>query len=331
MGAVHDFFETPGMALASEMAQYKVIPPEGEQTMNASMEQLAQQLEASGEYRVLRKLTFQETYAPGERVRVRRGLVLDVETTGLNAQQDVIIELAMIPFDYAPQSGTVVKVYPPICYLQDPGRPIPPEITTLTGISDVMVQGQQIDEALVIGEFAAAALIIAHNARFDRPFIERRFPSIAGKAWACSLQEIPWRAEGFSATALEFLLFKRCGLFFGSHRAEADCLALLHLLATPFADGRMPLALLLAAAREVESQIWAIGAPFEAKDQLKARGYRWSTGDQGRPKAWYCTIPAAQEADELAWLQAHVYGGQPGQWQIKKRDATTRYVANADG
>jgi DNA polymerase-3 subunit epsilon len=295
--------------------------------MNASMERLVEQLEASGEYRVLRKLTFQERYAPHEHVRVRRGLVLDVETTGLDSRQDVVIELAMIPFDYSPRSGAVLKVYPPICYLQDPGRPIPPEITALTGISDAMVKGQQIDEALVVAELEAAALIIAHNASFDRPFIERRFPAVTGKAWACSLREIPWKLEGFSATALEFLLFKRCGLFFGSHRAEADCLALLHLLATPFADGRLPMALLLEAARAVDAQIWAVGAPFEAKDALKARGYRWSAGDQGRPKAWYRTVSAAQEADELAWLQAQVYGGQPGQWQIKKLDATSRYAA----
>lgn len=56
--------------------------------------------------------------------------------------------------------------------LQQPGKPIPPEITKLTSITDEMVSGQMIDMQAVHDLVAPADLIIAHNAGFDRPFCE---------------------------------------------------------------------------------------------------------------------------------------------------------------
>jgi hypothetical protein len=51
------------------------------------------------------------------------------------------------------------------------------------------------------------ALIIAHNAAFDRGFVESRFSFFQEKAWACSLAQIPWKNEGFSNSSLEFLAY----------------------------------------------------------------------------------------------------------------------------
>jgi DNA polymerase-3 subunit epsilon len=48
-------------------------------------------------------------------------------------------------------------------------------------------------------------------------------------------------------------------------------------------------------------------APFDLKDQLKKRGYRWSAGDEGRPKAWYVDIDEAKRDDEIAFLQQFIY------------------------
>ena len=78
-------------------------------------------------------------------------------------------------------------------------------------------------------ELEAASLIVAHNAAFDRPFVDRRLPVSRGKAWGCSLREVPWRGAGYASSALEFLLIKKSRLFFDGHRADADCHALLHL------------------------------------------------------------------------------------------------------
>ncbi|HQR88707.1 MAG TPA: exonuclease domain-containing protein, partial [Caulobacter sp.] len=61
---------------------------------------MARTLEASGTYRVLRRLSPHVTVAPPSGQLTRQGLVVDVETTGLDAARHEIIELAMVPFTY---------------------------------------------------------------------------------------------------------------------------------------------------------------------------------------------------------------------------------------
>ena len=73
--------------------------------------ELAQQLELHPGYRVLRRLVPRQIFteaAPGR--RLQKGLVLDTETTGLNADNDKLIELGMVMFEFDPEFGTVHKI-----------------------------------------------------------------------------------------------------------------------------------------------------------------------------------------------------------------------------
>jgi DNA polymerase-3 subunit epsilon len=81
--------------------------------------------------------------------------------------------------------------------LRQPPDPIPPEITTITRIDDAMVAGHAIDPAEVTAFAAPAALVIAHNAAFDRRFLERFCETFTTKPWACSMTQVPWADEGF--------------------------------------------------------------------------------------------------------------------------------------
>ena len=291
----------------------------------ADWDAVIRDLEATGDYRVLRRLVPQPSYgAPDDSPR-RRALILDTETTGLDPRTDRIIELALLPFEYSSGSGAITDIGAPVTFLEDPGRPIPPEVVDLTGITDAMVAGQRIDDAAANRELEAASLIVAHNAAFDRPFVDRRLPVSRGKAWGCSLREVPWRGAGYASSALEFLLIKKSRLFFDGHRAEADCHALLHLLGTPFEDGISPLRHLLDSARQPTIRLWATGAPFEQKDALKGRRYRWSNGEDGRPKAWFREVRATELDGETAWLKATVYGGREA-WKVEKLTAKERYA-----
>jgi DNA polymerase-3 subunit epsilon len=49
-------------------------------------------------------------------------------------------------------------------------------------------------------------------------------------------------------------------------------------------------------------RIWAVGASFDAKDALKSRRYRWNSGDDKRPKAWYRDVREDEQAAEQKWL-----------------------------
>ena len=105
---------------------------------------------------------------------LRRGLYVDCETTGFSPEHDAVIELALLPFTYT-LAGTVVEVLHDEAevHRNDPGRPLPAEITHLTGLTDDDVRGERIDVEAASALIGGSGLIVAHNARFDRPFVER--------------------------------------------------------------------------------------------------------------------------------------------------------------
>ncbi len=271
------------------------------------LEALRLRLEESGYFRVLRRLLRRDAYVDPRSApvgaRLFTALYVDTETTGLEPGADKVIELGMLAFDYD-LAGNVYGVRDAFEGLEDPGRPLPQEVVDITGITDADVRGRRFDDAAVAGALAAADLVIAHNAAFDRPFLERRFPAFAAKPWACSQRDVPWRDLGYPSSSLEYLAFRR-GFFFDGHRAIVDCRAGLELLAVPLPDGGPPPLLeLRRSALKRTVRLWAEGAPIAKKDLLKARGYRFN----GASRVWWRELPAEDHDAELAWLAAEVYG-----------------------
>ncbi|CAA9370379.1 MAG: hypothetical protein AVDCRST_MAG68-5693 [uncultured Gemmatimonadetes bacterium] len=289
-----------------------------------ALDRIADVLRSTGQYRVLARFRPREQYAEDGGQPKVRALFADVETTGLDVEQDRIIQLALVPFEYAAEDGAIVRVHEPWVGFEDPGRPVPAEITALTGIRDADVAGRCLDDAAVAAHAASAGLVVAHNAAFDRPFLERRFAAFADRPWACSMAEVPWAASGFSSAKLEFLLWKSCGEFFDGHRADEDCRAGVHLLATPLPSGELPMSALLRSCRRRTARVWAADAPFRHKDALRARGYRWSGGERGRLRGWYLDADEAAAAAECRWLEERIYGGRPG-WDRQTYGARVRY------
>jgi DNA polymerase-3 subunit epsilon len=257
---------------------------------------------------------------------VGRVVILDTETTGLDSKADKIIELALLVVEVDTATGVAVRVAEVHEAFDDPGRSIPPDVSELTGITDEMVRGRKLDEARVAALVKDVQLVVAHNARFDRPFVETRLPAFAGLPWACSIADIDWAAEGRGSSRLEYLAMKY-GWFYDGHRAAADCHALLAVLNEPLpVSGRIGLAHLLDAARATSFRLFADGAPFETKDLLRARGYRW---DPER-RVWHGEVrDEAALDDERAWLKAKVYGGRAAAVTVEKQDARVRYSARS--
>ena len=88
--------------------------------------------------------------------------------------------------------------------------------------------------------FAAPAhLVIAHNAAFDRKFLELFCEVFTTQAWACSMSQVDWAAEGYEGTKLGYLA-GAAGFFYERHRATHDCHAAIELLARPLtSEGRV--------------------------------------------------------------------------------------------
>ncbi|MEH2512221.1 DNA polymerase-3 subunit epsilon [Nitrobacteraceae bacterium AZCC 1564] len=273
---------------------------------DASFSEIVAALEGHPDYRVLRRLKYRDNFIDAADQPTRTGIVLDVETTGLDTSSDEVVELGMVKFTYLP-SGEIVRVVDTFSSLNEPTKPIPPEATKLHGITDEMVAGQKIDSEAVNRFASDAVVVIAHNAAFDRRFVERYWHTFVDKAWACSVNNIDWRQHGFEGSRLGYLL-AGVGMFHQAHRAVDDCRALLEILAIGLPSiERTALSLLLENARKRTVRIWAEHSPFDLKDELKKRGYRWSSGDDGRPKAWYVDIDETLGADEIRFLCEHIY------------------------
>lgn len=272
---------------------------------DANLEQMAAELEATGRYRILRRLD-PPAPSPTTESGARLGIFVDLETTGLDPARDEIIEIAMVPFSYT-VDGRICGFGEPFNQLRQPSSPIPPEVTALTRIDDAMVEGKTIDPAEVAHFVAPAALIVAHNASFDRRFAERFCDVFTTKAWACSMSEIDWSAEGFESSKLAYLALAQ-GFFYERHRAVHDCAAAIELLARPLPrSGLTGMQRLLASARAPTWRIWAEHSPFDFKDILKARGYRWNGEENGKPRSWWIDVRDDQKDAEIAFLCREIY------------------------
>lgn len=266
----------------------------------------------SGEYRVIQKYRKPEHYhLEDNNIPIKkRGIFLDVESTGGDYKQDKIIELGMAVFEYAPD-GRILSIIEEFCEFQDPGLPIPEFITKLTGITDLMVKNQAINIEAVKNLIQSADIIISHNADFDRKFIEAFLPDLPLKPWGCSLKDIHWKNEEIESAKQEYLAYK-FGFYYEGHRAINDCLAGIHILSMNLPISKeKALTQLLKNARNNSFKLWATRCPFEQKDQLKARGYRWHADGQAKYKAWALDITdESQLKEEIAFLWNTVYGKQ---------------------
>lgn len=274
------------------------------------------------DYKVLRRLMPVTHFERQPQGPVTRVVVLDTETTGLDHDADKIIELAMLRVDVCNATGLPVGEVQVYDALEDPGIPITAEIEAITGISNDMVRGRRLDEAAIMALLADVDLVIAHNAAFDRPFCEARLPRFAQLAWGCSFAEIDWRAHGHGSAKLEYLALDN-GWFYDAHRAEVDCHALLAVLAQPLPkSGATGLASIMAASQRASYRLQATNAPFDAKDLLKARAYRWNA----EQRVWGIRLlDEAQLNAELAWLKSAVYGGRSVRVQLEKLNACVSY------
>lgn len=285
------------------------------------LEEVLAWLKAS-DHRVTRPFSARATYSDASPpAKLLKAAILDTETTGTNQATDKIIELGIVIVEYCPETGQAYRVLETFDELEYPGMPIPPESTRIHGITDEMVRGKKIDDDAVEKLMSDVSLVIAHNANFDRGFVESRLPLFKKKSWACSYAQVPWKSEGLGSASLEFLAY-RFGFHFAGHRASVDCHALLEVLQSDMPDsGIKVMKILLEKARVPEIKVWALNAPFENKDKLKERGYRWD----GERRVWNGSVAQADLLQEVDSLREQVYVNRGFKLELEKIDAFNRF------
>jgi DNA polymerase-3 subunit epsilon len=181
--------------------------------------------------------------------------------------------------------------------------PLSPQIQKLTGLSDHDLAGQVIDDEKVVALLNRADLVVAHNAGFDIRWFDQRYPELADKPWGCTMLEIDWVGMGFEGRSQTNLLNQH-GWFSDAHRAGSDVWSLLWLLTQKRIDPdsenvRSHFARLLESAEQPSMLITATRAPFAAKDELKARGYKWNALE----RVWQKQVKLDEASTEAAWFQ----------------------------
>ncbi|GAB5351926.1 3'-5' exonuclease [Qipengyuania sp. 483] len=262
-----------------------------------------------GERRILRPVSNRDDWprtAP-EGEDVRRIAVIDTETSGLAVERHQIIELCMA-IVLVNDAGRIAAVESVRSGLIDPGHPLTAEIADLTGLTDQDLAGRSIDEDQVAEMLASCDGVIAYNAGFDRPFVEKMIDRHVAVPWGCAMADVQWRKVGFEPGPQGYVLMQAGYYMPRAHRAKDDVLALVELLDHVCKDGETVMTKTLAAMEAPAWRFEAKGAPYGYKDDLREQRYRWAWGRLHN--LWAKHVRAEAYQAELDWY-VRTIGQQP--------------------
>ncbi len=201
-------------------------------------------------------------------------VAIDLETTGLDANQDEIIEIGAVRV----VDGQVVAEY---STLVQPGRTIPALVTTLTGITNDSLIGAPNIRAVLsdLQKFVGTAPLLGHNVGFDAGFLAKQ--GLFHENARIDTYEL---ASVLLPTTPRYALSHLTALFGfdieSAHRALYDARATAFVFAQLW---ERALALPLAALHEIvalsEGVVWDGRSVFvSALETRLARGERVETG-----------------------------------------------------
>lgn len=171
---------------------------------------------------------------PRERDLVLKVIFLDTETTGLNPAADKLISLGMVKCSYNYDRDLLLSVDELFQEFEDPGFPLPKNIIELTGLHDEDLHLKGIPVHGFWDFIEGAQMVVAHNAEFDRSFLEHFFfgdKRLLNIPWACSLKEPNWSVKLKENHLLSLpKLLAYVGYKYRAHDSLEDALALMWLM-----------------------------------------------------------------------------------------------------
>ncbi len=156
-------------------------------------------------------------------------LFVDTETTGLT-DRDEIVEFGATLITYDPDSARLGRELNYYNGLREPSCPISPGAFRIHGLDLKQLRGKRLNNELVAILVRRADFLVAHNAAFDRRFVNHQFPFCRSCEWLCSCRNIAWTERGFTNAKLHDLLAAHSIRPNRAHRALDDARALAELL-----------------------------------------------------------------------------------------------------
>jgi DNA polymerase-3 subunit epsilon len=206
-------------------------------------------------------------------------LIIDTETTGLQQGVDSLLEVGAILFS--------VEWRAPI---QSLSFLLPVDRNPAEGINCIpagLTRGpwplstclEQLAQL-----FGVADAIVAHNAAFDRPWVESLMGGSSGKPWICSMEDMEWEGMIKARPSMVDLALGHGVPVWAAHRALTDCTYLSQVLER--VDDLEGMLVIAMEPREV----YVARVSYERRELAKQHGFHWDAGQ----RLWLKKMRAAQ-------------------------------------
>lgn len=208
---------------------------------------------------------------------MKRVLILDTETTGLDPEKDAVIEVGAILYSVGSASA-LTSFSTLLAAGANPAEPIN-RISEAALAEAGGVLSRENAWLYVFSMAEKADAIIAHNAEFDRRFAPD--PLRKGRPWICSKNDLEWPKQTALGMSLVGLALAHDLGVSHAHRALTDC-DLLSRLLTRAQELGTDLGKMLARGMRPKCEAIAM-VSYDEREKAKTAGFSW---DPGR-RVWF--------------------------------------------
>jgi DNA polymerase III subunit epsilon len=222
---------------------------------------------------------------------------IDIETTGLVADKDTILEIGLALWDVDSKKLHVCEsmlITSDIKYSEESEK--------VHGITDdmIMYSGLRLEDAILKLRWYCdnSEYFVAHNGNaFDRLFLDKWFLkeadlSLAEKPWIDTMTDIPY-PKHIKTRKLDYLAMEHGFINPFPHRALFDTMTMLRILS------QYNIEEVLVLTKSPMIRVVAL-VSFDDKDKAKTAGYKWDA----EKKQWYRNIKEVLFKNELEFTKS---------------------------
>jgi DNA polymerase-3 subunit epsilon len=235
---------------------------------------------------------------------MKRILIIDTETTGLDPLKDVAIEVAVIV--YSIEHATVISAWSSLIDSEGRGNPVENvnriPVAALSEAPYAMTVWERVgNDACDAGAF------LAHNADFDRSFVPE--PAKSALPWICTMEDIQWPKQTRARPTLVGLALEHDLGVATAHRAMADCELIARLL-TRAKELGSDLGEMMEKAMLPRAE-FAAQVDYKDKELAKERGFHWI----GEEKLWKRKLTLEEVEKEASTWPFPIM--RVGEWAVR--------------